>query len=123
MRLLAITDAELELIKRALVELCEKEAFIREVFGDDAAEAKAATINDLAVTIGWRAMQTRCPPTLIHGHEPHTRGPRRAITGRLYHEKGMDALLLECGHLVSRHTRQGPQYTHCEACSACQDIG
>ena len=106
MKLLALTDAELDVMKRALELLWEHQG-----------------VYELLASIGGRALRTRCPPTLIHHiHEqPYARGPRRRISGRLFHEKGMDVMLLECGHVVSRHTRHAV-YTYCEACLACQDL-
>ncbi|MCG8434689.1 MAG: hypothetical protein MJA83_11725 [Gammaproteobacteria bacterium] len=110
MRLLAVTDDELELLREAIEVM-----FMHR--GD-------GRFTELRMSLGGRALPTRCPPALQHdttGYPQH-RGPRRAIRGRLFYRDGMDALLLECGHVVARRTRKQPQHTHCAACAVCQEL-
>ena len=70
------------------------------------------------------APDARVPPPLVPAPgPPSSRGPRRSIVVVLNNANGFDALLLNCGHIVARHTRAGQAHTHCEACALCQPIG
>lgn len=69
------------------------------------------------------AITTRVPPKIKAGTgKPQHRGPHRRILQVLTTEHGIDALMLECGHVVARHHRLGHTAVYCEACRHCQPL-
>ena len=109
MRLLFLNDAEYQLLGEML-HRAEGEGF-----NDEDCQAFYRRFDHLVTT--------RIPPTLAPSDaRPCTRGPRRKLVQIIGTEHGVDALLLECGHIVARHARQGMSAAFCEACVLCQPL-
>jgi hypothetical protein len=96
-------------------------ALLLEALATPEIEGDAAALDDLVDRIR-RAHSARVPPPLLPSLAPaHERGPHRRVLERLAHESGRDALLLDCGHIVSRNGSARSR-AYCEACVACQDL-
>ncbi len=69
------------------------------------------------------ALTVRIPPKLIANEvKAQERGRYRRIVQVIATEHGVDALMLECGHVVARHHRAVMAAVYCEACVLCQPL-